>query len=189
MPLATQLGTWNIGTVKTTSGSTAGTISNMGIALVAQTATITAAMNNAGVNGYFPLNIWLPIGAFVTSVIFDVFQEARGSQCPGGNIFPQIGVFTGVYNTSYTTIGDTSNFIVADGTDYIIAGNTRYVCPSISWNNNLWAGTSGSTVGNPNLYLNARDKQVYFNEATDNIGMVGKVTVIYGLRNNIYNAS
>jgi len=181
MPLATHLGTWNIGTVKNTIGSTAGNIANMGITLIAQSFNITAAMNNAST----PTGVWLPIGSFINSVIFDVFGEARGSQCPGGNTFPSVTVGDGGLG-----IGDTVSFIVVDGSDYILAANKRYICPPVYWNNNPFGVSFGVNVGNPNVYSSpTTDRQVYFVESTDNTGMVGKCTIIYGLRNNIYNVN
>jgi hypothetical protein len=183
MPLATHLGTWNIGTVKNTKGSTAGNIANMGITLVAQSFNITTAMNTGD---YIPTGVWLPIGSFVTSVIFDLFQEARGSQCPGGNTFPQVAIF----GTSFAAIGETSTLIVADGSDWVLNANTRYICPPIYWNNNPFAPYSGINTGNPNVYASpTTDRQLYFIELVDSIAMTGKCTIIYGLRTNIYNAN
>lgn len=180
MPLATHLGTWNIGTVKNTTGSTAGNIANMGITLIAQSFNITAAMNSPTAT---PTGVWLPIGSFINSVIFDVFGEARGSQCPGGNIFPYLTLGT-------CTIADTNTFIVVDSTDYILAANKRYISPQFVCNNNPFGFNSGVNAGNPNVFFPpTTDKQVYFNEFTDNLGMVGKCTIIYGLRNNMWNVS
>lgn len=187
MPLATHLGTWNIGTVKNTIGSKAGTIQNMGTALVAQSFSITDTMNNAG---YIPTNIVLPVGAFIVNTIFDVFQEARGSQCPGGNTFPQLTVYNTLNgNLGANIIADTGSFITTSGSDYILPGNTRYVINQNGpVNNNNWSDRPPN-YGNPNIYILPTDRIVYFIESTDNTGMTGKVTVIYGIRNNIYNAS
>jgi len=62
MGFATHLGPWLLGTVKNTTGTTAGTIRNMGATIVAQTATIS--QTDSGATTAFVL----PAGALITAV-------------------------------------------------------------------------------------------------------------------------
>jgi hypothetical protein len=66
MGFATHLGPWLLGTVKNTTGTTAGTVRNTGAAIVAQTFNLTAAQV-AGLTGTLG---FIPAGALVTSVQF-----------------------------------------------------------------------------------------------------------------------
>ncbi len=66
MGFATHLGPWLLGTVKDTTGTTAGTVRNTGATIVAQTVNLTAAQV-AGLTGSLG---FLPAGACVTSVQF-----------------------------------------------------------------------------------------------------------------------
>ena len=64
MGLASHLGPWLLGTVKDTTGTTAGTVRNMGATIVAQTFNLTAAQVATGsISAGF-----IPAGALVTSV-------------------------------------------------------------------------------------------------------------------------
>lgn len=64
MGFATHLGPWLLGTVKNTTGTTAGTIQNLGAAIVAQTKSV--AYNDADNTQAFVL----PAGAMITSMQF-----------------------------------------------------------------------------------------------------------------------
>lgn len=66
MGLATHLGPWLLGTVKNTTGTTAGKIRNTGAAIVAQSNNLTAAQV-AGLTGSLGA---IPAGALITSVQF-----------------------------------------------------------------------------------------------------------------------
>ena len=66
MAFATHLGPWLLGTVKNTTGSTAGTVRNTGATIVAQTVNLTAAQV-AGLTGTLG---FIPAGALITSVQF-----------------------------------------------------------------------------------------------------------------------
>lgn len=66
MGFATHLGPWLLGTVKNTTGTTAGTVQNTGCTIVAQSFNLTAAQVASGsVAAGF-----IPAGALVTSVQF-----------------------------------------------------------------------------------------------------------------------
>lgn len=66
MAFATRLGPWLLGTVKATSGTTAGTINNLGATIVAQTNNLTATQVLAGSGSLGAI----PAGALITSVQF-----------------------------------------------------------------------------------------------------------------------
>jgi flagellar basal body-associated protein FliL len=66
MGFATHLGPWLLGTVKNTTGTTAGTISNTGCTIVAQTDDLTAAQVATGSGALGAI----PAGALITSVQF-----------------------------------------------------------------------------------------------------------------------
>ncbi len=64
MAFASHLGPWLLGTVKNTTGTTAGTVRNMGATIVAQTAAVT--YSDAATTTAF----WLPAGACITAIQF-----------------------------------------------------------------------------------------------------------------------
>jgi hypothetical protein len=66
MGIASHLGSWLLGTVKNTTGTTAGTVRNMGATIVAQTFNLTAAQV-AGLTGTLGA---IPAGSCITSVQF-----------------------------------------------------------------------------------------------------------------------
>ena len=69
MGFATHLGPWLLGTVKNTTGTTAGTVQNTGATIVAQTFNLTAAQVVA--IAATPTTVgFIPAGAIVTSVQF-----------------------------------------------------------------------------------------------------------------------
>jgi hypothetical protein len=65
MGFASHLGPWLLGTVKNTTGTTAGTIRNMGATTVTQTAAVTSA--DAAASQAFVL----PAGAILLEVVFE----------------------------------------------------------------------------------------------------------------------
>ena len=66
MGLATHLGAWLLGTVKNTTGTTAGKVRNTGATIVAQSNNLTAAQV-AGLTGSLGA---IPAGSLITSVQF-----------------------------------------------------------------------------------------------------------------------
>ena len=66
MGFATHLGPWRLGTVKDTTGTTAGTVDNTGCTIVAQVDNLTAAQV-AGLTGTLG---FIPAGACITAVQF-----------------------------------------------------------------------------------------------------------------------
>lgn len=66
MAFATHLGPWLLGTVKNTTGTTAGTVQNTGCTIVCQSFNLTAAQV-AGLTGTLG---FIPAGAAITSIQF-----------------------------------------------------------------------------------------------------------------------
>lgn len=62
MALASHLGPWLLGTVKNTTGSSAGYVRNMGATTVGQTVALNAATSLTGTLGY------IPAGSIVTNI-------------------------------------------------------------------------------------------------------------------------
>ena len=82
MALASHLGPWLLGTVKNTTGTTAGTVRNMGATSVGQTATVTysdAASSTA---------FWIPAGSLITNIAFYTASGITGTT-------PTLTVFVG----------------------------------------------------------------------------------------------
>jgi len=72
MGFATHLGPWLLGTVKNTTGTTAGTVRNTGATIVAQTFDLTAAQVAAGSGtlGYIPAGAAITNVQFLTTTLF-----------------------------------------------------------------------------------------------------------------------
>ena len=73
MGFATHLGPWLLGTVKNTTGTTAGTIRNMGATVVSQSGTMTFATTSAT-----QLCV-LPAGAQIINIFIDTLVAFTGS--------------------------------------------------------------------------------------------------------------
>jgi hypothetical protein len=92
MGFATHLGPWLLGTVKNTTGTTAGTIQNTGVTTVAQTGTMTVATTTATTFAV------LPAGAQITNIFVDITTAFAGStgntitvQTAGGTSLAVVG--------------------------------------------------------------------------------------------------
>lgn len=72
MGIASHLGSWLLGTVKNTTGTTAGTVRNMGATIVAQTTPLTATQVAAltGSLGAIPAGSCIVDVQFITSTLF-----------------------------------------------------------------------------------------------------------------------
>ena len=76
MGFATHLGPWLLGTVKETTGTTAGLIRNTGLTLVAQ----TVKLNMVGATSAAAISVCtLPAGAHITSVVVDTLTTLSGT--------------------------------------------------------------------------------------------------------------
>ena len=92
MGFATHLGPWLLGTVKNTTGTTAGTIRNMGATVVSQTAPTTVSDTTA------TTLFVLPAGAQITNFFVDITTAYAGTtgntitiQTSGGSSLATVG--------------------------------------------------------------------------------------------------
>ena len=92
MGFATHLGPWLLGTVKNTTGTTAGTIRNMGATTVIQTAITTVSDTSAVTIAV------LPAGAQITNIFVDITTAYAGTtgntitiQTAGGTALATVG--------------------------------------------------------------------------------------------------
>jgi len=92
MGFATHLGPWLLGTVKNTTGTTAGTIQNTGTTQVTQTATMTVSDTTAKTIAV------LPAGAQITNIFCDITTAFSGTtgntitvQTSGGTALATVG--------------------------------------------------------------------------------------------------
>ena len=120
MAFASHLGPWLLGTVKNTTGTTAGTIRNMGATVVSQTAPITFTTIEGSLTG--ATSIVIPAGALinhVTIVTSTVFSSATTLKFDiGGTDFTTTGTITSVggvnVNANATTPGGWLNVGATD---------------------------------------------------------------------------
>jgi hypothetical protein len=107
MALATHLGPWSLGTVNTSTGTTAGTVRNLGPAIVAQTTSLLSLDQSINTN----TGIWLPAGSRLISVFVDTPSGVSGT-CQDPLIAVGIGSYLRV--ASYTTpaIGGNERFVL-----------------------------------------------------------------------------
>jgi hypothetical protein len=120
MGFATHLGPWLLGTVKNTTGTTAGTIENLGATVVSQTANVTFSNFEASLTG--ATAIVLPAGALInhiTIVTTTVFSSATTLKFDiGGVDFTTVGTITSVggvnVNANATTPGGWLNVGATD---------------------------------------------------------------------------
>jgi len=92
MGFATHLGPWLLGTVKNTTGTTAGTIQNTGTTQVTQTGTMTVATTTATTFAV------IPAGAQITNIFCDITTAFAGTtgntitiQTSGGTALATVG--------------------------------------------------------------------------------------------------
>jgi hypothetical protein len=123
MGFATHLGPWLLGTVKNTTGTTAGTIRNMGATTVLQSATYTTA---AGVSTAAPFTdtavtiAVLPAGSIIHAIIADVTTAFVGAS----------GATTLTFQTGNATTGLSTTYAAAtqlgqlSGTSTLAAGRS-----------------------------------------------------------------
>jgi hypothetical protein len=119
MGFATHLGPWLLGTVKNTTGTTAGTIRNTGCTIVAQEANVVFGTLTGTA-------FVLPAGACVTSVIVvttTVFSAATTAKLSiGGTDFTTTGTITSVGSVSLTANATTpGGWLNVGSTDAIVS--------------------------------------------------------------------
>ena len=110
MGFASHLGPWRLGTVKDTTGTTAGTISNMGCTIVAQSKAITKSTTSAVTAAV------LPAGAQIINIYVDVTEAFNAAT---GNT---ITVAKGA--TTLATVGGASTTPIAVGRATVTAAGT-----------------------------------------------------------------
>lgn len=101
MGFASHLGPWRLGTVKDTTGTTAGTISNMGCTAVTQSSTVlksTTSAKNIAV---------LPAGAQILNIYVDVTEDFNAAT--GNTITVKIG------STTLATVGGATTTPISAG--------------------------------------------------------------------------
>jgi hypothetical protein len=101
MGFASHLGAWRLGTVKDTTGTTAGTISNMGCTVVAQSSAFTKSTTTAANMAV------LPAGAQILNVYVDITEAFNAAT--GNTMTFKIG------STTIATVGSASTTPLAVG--------------------------------------------------------------------------
>lgn len=96
MGFATHLGPWRLGTVPNTTGTTAGTVRNMGCTIVSQTVDLVAGS---------AVTLWIPAGSFVNSIQTYITTGASGTPAVtiGGTNVGTISTAAGVNALSANT--------------------------------------------------------------------------------------
>lgn len=125
MAFASHLGPWLLGTVKDTTGTTAGTIRNMGATVVSQTGTMTVATTTA------TQLFVLPAGAQIVNIVCDVTTAFSGTT--GNTITVQTAAGTslvtfGSATTTPLALGrQTTNFTGANVATMLNVGSTDLI--------------------------------------------------------------
>lgn len=129
MGLATHLGPWLLGTVRSTTGTTAGTVRNTGATMVAQTVPLTFTQI-AGLTGTLCA---LPAGAvvanvqFITTTLFNTATTLKvtingvdwttAATVTAAGYYPQIGAATAV-----PVVGSTDSLVTFTSTGAVTSG-------------------------------------------------------------------
>lgn len=164
MGFATRLGPWLVGTNRQTSGTTAGTVRNLGTTIVSQTKKVdytTAAFGSATITQLAAL----PAGAQILEILVDTLVAFTGSTA--ANL--TLGI-TGTVNAYWTT------------TDITAAGRAATTNAVLS----AWAGAASSAapdgigIGATDVLVNA-----YLTPTVANVtaGTV-QYTIVYAVRNS-----
>lgn len=146
MGLATHLGPWLLGTVKSTTGTTAGTIRNIGATIVAQTATInlSGVAKTSGAAAQYLFTI--PAGAKILRF------NAEFTAAPTGNSVSQIAVVIGNGTGSNNQLQVSTNLgtsAVKVSTATMDAGLVVALANNVGTTDYLAYATLTATTGNP----------------------------------------
>ena len=142
MGFATHLGPWLLGTVKNTTGTTAGTIRNMGATTVVQSVPITFNTTTA-------INLAvLPAGAQIINIFFDVTTAFNAGT---GNILTVAtagGTSLATYGTSSTTPLGTGRGATNSGSSniWVNVGTTDLITTVVFTGSGSAATTGAATV-------------------------------------------
>ena len=104
MAFSTRLGPWLLGTVKNTTGTTAGTVRNLGATIVAQTGTIGAAGTTT--IGYIPAGALITSIQLITTTLFNagtVTINANGTAITTAFTLPTANYGPAAITTATTT--------------------------------------------------------------------------------------
>lgn len=119
MGFATHLGPWLLGTVKNTTGTTAGTIRNMGATVVSQSANVVFG-TLTGTAFVLPAGAQINQVSVVTTTVFSAATTCKLSI--GGVDFTTNGTITPVGSTSLTANATTpGGWVNVGSTDAIVA--------------------------------------------------------------------
>ncbi len=170
MGIATRLGPWLLGTVKETTGTTPGTIRNLGATLVQQTASYTtpAGVSTAATynSGAIPVAV-LPAGSVIHAIIVDVTTSFVGAS--GASL---------TFTTGNATTGLATNFASGVTLGAVTSGGTLGVARS----------TVSPNTGNIGLFANTGTSDLIVNltfATGGNYTSGGSVNVqiVYAVRN------
>ena len=171
MGIATHLGPWVLGTVRSTTGTTAGLIRNTGATTVLQSATYTTPVGvstAAPYTGTATTIAVLPAGAIVHAIIADVTTAFVGAS----------GATTLTFQTGNVTTGLSTNFAAASQLGLITATSTVAVGRSTVTPNTTNLALFNNT-GTTDLIV-----QVVFATAGNyTSGGVANFQVVYAVRN------
>jgi hypothetical protein len=142
MGFATHLGPWLLGTVKNTTGTTAGTIENLGCTVVAQSAAIafgtTTAINLAS----------LPAGAQILDIYVDVttaFNAATGNTITVATAGGTTLATAGSASTTPLAVGRATVTTAAPAT-WVNVGTTDLIITGVFANTGTAATTGAATI-------------------------------------------
>jgi hypothetical protein len=153
MGFATHLGPWLLGTVKDTTGTTAGTIRNTGVTVVSQSGTVGVA-NTTAIN-----LVVLPAGAQITSIFCDVTTAFAG------------------------TTGNTITVQTAGGTSLVTFGSATTTPLALGRNATVFTSSAGAVAAMLNVGATDLILQVIYACAGTASGGAATITVNYAVRN------
>jgi hypothetical protein len=173
MAIATRLGPWILGTVRATTGTTAGLIRNMGVTAVIQTGSYTAPSGistSAAYTGTATTIAVIPAGSVIHAIIADTTTAFTGAS----------GATTLTFQTGNATTGLSTNLAAASALASISATPTISIGRATA--------TASTTAANLAVFNNVGTTdliiQVVF-ATTGNYtsGGTANFQVVYGVRN------
>ena len=139
MAFASHLGPWLLGTVKNTTGTTAGTVRNMGATTVGQTATVT--YSDAATTTAF----WIPAGSLITNIAFYTASGITGTT-PTLTVYVNSTAVTGAQSlTSATAFAASISFLASAASTIANVGSSDVAIKYTVGGTSLSAG-SGTLV-------------------------------------------
>jgi len=146
MGFATHLGPWLLGTVKNTTGTTSGSIRNMGATVVAQTIPVTASTftNLTGTLGSIPAGSLITDVTIITSTLFDsattLIVTIGGTNTATATTITAAGVYPVTLATTFAgvaaNVGSTDALITYTATGTPTSGAATIVVSYVVRNSN-----------------------------------------------------